>query len=91
MTLTVNVSPEAETWLLQKAALNRVPLTELVSGIIEEASQQTEIVSRPTTGAELIAQLEADGVIGVWADRSDIGDSAAYARELRRQAEHREW
>jgi hypothetical protein len=43
------------------------------------------------TGAELIAQLEADGVIGAWADRSDITDSAAYARELRHQAEHREW
>ena len=46
--------------------------------------------NKPKTGADLVAQLEADGVIGAWADRQDIGDSSEYARELRRQAETRE-
>ncbi len=51
---------------------------------------QMQRADRPKTGAEVVAQLEADGVIGAWAHRQDIGDSAEYARELRRQAETRE-
>jgi hypothetical protein len=27
--------------------------------------------------------------VGLWADREDIGDSLEYARQLRREAEHR--
>jgi hypothetical protein len=29
-------------------------------------------------------------LVGLWADRTDIGDSLSYARRLRQQAEHRE-
>ena len=28
-------------------------------------------------------------LVGLWADRDDIGDSLAFARQLRQQAEHR--
>ena len=28
-------------------------------------------------------------LVGLWADRSDIGDSMSFARQLRQQAEHR--
>jgi hypothetical protein len=39
-------------------------------------------------------QLTADallqsGLVGLWADREDIGDSLDFARKLRKQAEHR--
>ncbi|MBN1121805.1 MAG: hypothetical protein JXJ17_12055 [Anaerolineae bacterium] len=37
------------------------------------------------TGAEL-AESE---IVGMWADREDITDSAAFAEELRRKAERR--
>jgi hypothetical protein len=40
---------------------------------------------RGVTGAELLAS----GLVGLWADREDIGDSAGYAQELRRNAERR--
>ena len=42
---------------------------------------------KPKTGAELLAILEESGLIGVWEDREDIGDSSEYARKLRKQAE----
>jgi hypothetical protein len=43
---------------------------------------------RPTNGAELVAYWERHGLIGT---RPDITDSLAHARELRRQAERRDW
>ena len=46
---------------------------------------------KPRTGKELLDALMAAGVVGMWEDRTDIGDSVEYARQLRRQAERREW
>jgi hypothetical protein len=43
----------------------------------------------PKNGAELIAYWQKHGVIGDWADRTDIGDSVEYARKLREQAQTR--
>ena len=37
------------------------------------------------TGAEILES----GLVGLWADRENITDSAAYAAELRRKAERR--
>ena len=42
--------------------------------------------SVPTTGAELVAYWQREGVIGT---RPDIPDSQAYARQLRHRAERR--
>jgi len=36
-----------------------------------------------------VGQLRESGLIGLWADRKDIADSATYARELREQAQRR--
>ena len=54
-----------------------------------EREQDSPQARAPTTGAELVAYWEAEGVIGAWADRTDIIDSASYARELRRRAKTR--
>lgn len=41
-------------------------------------------------GSELTARdLVQSGLVGIWADRDDIEDSVAFARQLRRQAETR--
>ena len=58
MTLTVNVSPEAELRLLERAALSGVPLAEFVSQIVEEAAHNDE--PRPN----MIDHLRAIGVVG---------------------------
>lgn len=38
------------------------------------------------TGADMLKS----GIVGMWADRDDIGDSREFARKLRRQAENRQ-
>ena len=45
-----------------------------------------ETESRPSLTAR---ELVESGLIGLWKDRVDIGDSAAYARYLRDQAQRR--
>lgn len=40
---------------------------------------------RPMTGKDLMES----GLVGLWKDRTDIGDSVEYARKLRREAETR--
>ncbi|MEN8220042.1 MAG: hypothetical protein ABFS56_27570 [Pseudomonadota bacterium] len=47
---------------------------------------QLEPIGKNLTARDLL-QSE---LVGLWADRSDIGDSLSYARRLRQQAEHRE-
>lgn len=34
-------------------------------------------------------RLAASSLVGIWSDRTDLPDSPEYARQLRRQAEHR--
>jgi hypothetical protein len=41
---------------------------------------------KPKTGKELLEVLIASGFVGMWEDRTDIGDSAEYARRLRARA-----
>jgi hypothetical protein len=38
-----------------------------------------------------VGELRRSGLIGLWEDRSDIEDSALYARRLREQAQRRDF
>jgi hypothetical protein len=42
-------------------------------------------VNKPMTGKDLLKS----GLVGMWADRTDIGNSVTYARKLRTQAQTR--
>ena len=53
---------------------------------VKEQAARPATAGKPKTGRDLLAALEAKGVIGVWADRKDIGDSVEFARQLREQA-----
>jgi hypothetical protein len=53
----------------------------LATRLIEKVRQ----VNKPMTGRDLLKS----GLVGMWADRKDIGDSVAYARKLRTQAQTR--
>ena len=53
----------------------------LATRLIERVRQ----VNKPMTGKDLLNS----GVVGIWANRRDIKDSAEYARELRAQAQTR--
>ena len=63
----------------------------LVRGIPYQKGQVVEIIVLPqplrtTPRSHLtVRQLRQSGLIGLWKDRYDIRDSAAYARDLREQ------
>lgn len=67
----------------------------LVRGIPYKKGQIVEIIvlSQPTQTMPrshlTVRQLRQSGLIGLWKERDDIQDSAAYARRLREQAQKR--
>jgi len=52
-------------------------------------SRIRDTTSKAKTGQELYRALVANGFIGAWKDRTDIGDGVEYARLLRRRASER--
>ena len=67
----------------------------LVRGIPYKKGQVVEIILWPqpvqtTPRPRLtVGQLRQSGLIGLWKDRDDVQDSAAFARRLRDQAQKR--
>jgi hypothetical protein len=64
-------------------ALHRVPADrwgEVLRAIEALAGRQPATVTA--------AELARSGLIGMWADREDLGDSREFARRLRQQAEN---
>jgi hypothetical protein len=67
----------------------------LLTGLPFKKGQSVEIIVFPesTTPVPLarltVGRLRQSGLIGLWQDRNDIGDSSAYARRLREQAQQR--
>ena len=61
-------------------------LPEGVEVIVVLVEAESEFLpERGITGAELLASP----MVGIWADRDDIGDTVEFARELRRKSEQR--
>jgi hypothetical protein len=92
MALTIELRPDAEAALRRAAARRGMVAADLARALLEEQlerEQQSSESRAPTTGAELVAYWRAEGVVGAWAGRTDITDSATHARELRRRAETR--
>ena len=50
----------------------------------------SEVASTPQRSRLTARQLRRSALIGLWKDRTDIQDSALYARQLREQAQRRE-
>jgi hypothetical protein len=67
----------------------------LVTGLPYKRGQAVEIIifRPPTTPLPrsrlTVGQLRKSGLIGLWQDREDLGDSSDYARQLRKQAQER--
>lgn len=68
----------------------------LITGLPYKRGQAVEIIvflppPTPEPRARLtVGQLRKSGLIGLWEDRADIGDSSSFARQLREQAQTRE-
>lgn len=87
MTLTLDLTPELEARLQSEAARLGLPVNEYALHLLDESAPTKAL---PKNGAELVAYWEREGVLGIWADRTDIPDSPEYARLLRHKAEHRD-
>ena len=67
----------------------------LITGLPYKRGQAVEVIvflppTTPPSRARLtVGQLRKSGLIGLWQDRDDIGDSSVYARQLREQAQER--
>jgi hypothetical protein len=83
MSITLDLPQELESELATEATHLGLSLTEYVLRLL---STRSLVGSLPTTGAELMAYWQREGVIGM---RPEITDSQAHARQIRHQAEHR--
>jgi hypothetical protein len=83
MSITLDLPQELESELATEATQLGLSLTEYVLRLL---STRSLVGQPPTTGAELVAYWQREGVIGT---RRDIPDSQAHARQIRLQAERR--
>lgn len=85
MSIVLELAPDTESWLREEAARQQTPVEDYTATLVENVVARP----RPKTGAELVARLKEEGILGMWADREDIRDSSEFARQLRRKAETR--
>lgn len=61
--------------------------------VLPEGAEVIVVVVQPVPGEARVLtsrKLAESELVGLWADREDIEDSAAYARHLREQAQRRD-
>ena len=87
MTYTLNLPPDTEARAQAQADMEGVAVEDYLLSLIEDALPA--LPREFKTGADIVAYWRENNLVGIWADRPDIGDSVEYARELRRQAETR--
>jgi len=67
----------------------------VITGLPYKKGQAIEVIllfqpKRVTPRSRLtVRQIRESGLIGLWKDRNDIGDSVTYARQLREEAQKR--
>ncbi len=90
MTIILELPPEVEAQLKEEAAKCAAPVEQYTLSLIKNSLPPRPPMPELKTGADVIAYWKSQGLIGDWANREDVGEGDAYARELRRQAETRE-
>lgn len=83
MTLTVELSRDLEKRLTTEAARLGLPLEQYALRLLGGLPESPGL---PSTGADLVAYWQREGVIG---SSPEIQDSRAHARALRMRAERR--
>lgn len=67
----------------------------LLTGLPYKKGQSVEVTLMAQTEVPVqrksltVGELRRSGLLGMWRERTDISDTAIYARELRQQAEKR--
>ena len=68
----------------------------LITGLPYKKGQAVQVVvflqpaTLPSRARLTVGHLRQSGLIGMWQDRDDMGESAVYAHKLREQAQQRE-
>lgn len=83
MTLTLDLPKKLERELSVEAARLGIPIEKYALRLLSGKRPRGQ---NPGSGSELVEYWRREGVIG---SRPDIIDSAAHARQIRRQAEKR--
>ena len=73
----------------KQRAYRRRRAARLTNGQEPVADPSVELPRKLRTGKELLAELRASGLVGIWKDRTDIGDSVEFARLIRERAQKR--
>jgi hypothetical protein len=76
----------------QEAVLQRIVKNKQLRRVLAElgrSQESTRPVRVPKKRGMTGPQLAASEIVGLWADRTDIGDSAEFARRLREKAQQR--
>ena len=66
-----------------------------ITGLPYKKGQAVEVIvllppaASPPRARLTVGRLRKSGLIGLWQDRDDIGDSSVYARQLRQEAQER--
>lgn len=65
-----------------------------ITGLPYKKGQAVEVIvllppASPPRARLTVGRLRKSGLIGLWQDRDDIGDSSVYARQLREEAQER--
>jgi hypothetical protein len=80
-------TPVSEQQILD--ALRRVPPERWGTVLAMLTALQDEPGAEPATPIRTAADVLKSGLVGIWADRTDITDNHEFARRLRYEAEHR--
>jgi hypothetical protein len=81
---TANISPQQILDAVKNVPAERWP--EVLAAI---KTMQSSTISPGRNPVRTGTDLRGSDLIGIWADRADLGDSRQFARNLRQQAEQR--
>ena len=83
MTITLDLPPVMAARLEEEAAKWEQSIEEYLKLLIAQA------MPKARNGAEAVAMMQEDGIIGMWADREDMQDSTAWVQSQRDEASDR--
>ena len=88
MTLVIDITPQLEARLRRIAERQGRNEAEIALLAVEQYLRAEEApLGDQTVGAQMLSELEAEGILGLWQDRAE--DTAALAREFRSDADAR--
>lgn len=90
MLSTVIKEEEIMTALRQLESRRWFEVLNFIGYLRSQTSQSAPPITPTPAKVMTAADLLQSSLVGIWADRDDIGDSVAFARKLRHQAEHRQ-